>query len=202
MSLAAKTVAFADGADNGGSIWVGDVTTGQLLNGGAPLQGDAGPINAIAAEAPSTFYWQASGHIWGAAPGSTPECFAVASGATSMVAADGWLYWTDATEGTVQKVSTQSPPSCTCAGHHRDRAGPSAVPQGLAVDGTDVYWASNTTGGAVLTVPAASSGPVTPATVYVASSTGVPVSVATDGVFVYATIAVDDEVVAIPIHCN
>jgi hypothetical protein len=202
MSLVGKTVAFADNVAYAGSIWVGNVTTGELLNDGGPLQSATGPINAIAAEMPSTFYWQASGHIWGASPGSMPTCIAVAEGATSMVAANGWLYWTDATDGTVRKVELppQQMPSCTTLGIVI--AQDPASPQGIAVDATNVYWASNIAGGAVHTVPVASSGAVAPTSVYVASSTGVPVSVATDGVFVYATIGVDNEVVAVPIVCN
>jgi hypothetical protein len=203
ISLVDKTVAYADNVAYGGSIWVGNVTTGQYLNDGGPLQGDAGQVNAIAAEKPSTFYWQARGRIWSAGPeSSTPTCIALATGATSMVAESGWLYWTDATDGTVRKVELPpaQPPSCTTQGIVI--AQDPASPQGLAVDSTNVYWASNIAGGAVLTVPVTSSGPVTPTSVYVASSTGVPVSVATDGAFVYATIAVDNQVVAVPILCN
>jgi hypothetical protein len=203
IAIASPAVAFGDEPDFGGSIVVLDGTTGQPAPGGDPLQGDAGTIKAIAAEGgPPMFYWQANKTIWGASLGGTPECVAVASDASSMVASHGFLYWTNPLDGTVRKVSTQQPASCVA--DPTVIASGQASPLGIAVDstGTNVYWASNTTGGSVLTVPAASSSAVTPATVYVASSTGQPASVATDDSFVYATIAVDNLVVAVPILCK
>lgn len=129
----------------GGNVYwnAGDVIEGISAAGGAPTTIASGVAGSAIAINSMALYWQTDAGI-GTAPlsGGAPTTVAVSmSNVKQMAVDDVYVYWTDATDGTVMKAPLAGgTPTTLYAGD---------LPYAIAVDDRSVYWTSPS-GGTVM----------------------------------------------------